>query len=43
MLLALSTDHFPLLTSLLSDKADENGNSFWKFNNSLVYDVVYVE
>ena len=40
---ALSTDHFPLLTSLLSDKADENGNSFWKFTNSLVYDVVYVE
>ena len=37
MLFALSTDHSPLFISLLSDKSDENGNGFWKFNNSLVY------
>ena len=37
ILFALSTDHSPLFISLLSDKSDENGNGFWKFNNSLVY------
>ena len=31
------------MISFLSDKSDKNGNSFWKVNNSLVYDVVYVE
>ena len=40
---ALSTDHSPLLISLLNGKPDKNGNDFCKFNNSLVNDVVYVE
>ena len=31
------------MISLLNNKSDKNGNGFWKFNNSLVYDVVYVE
>ena len=31
------------MISLLNDKSDKNGNGFWKFNNSFVYDVVYVE
>ena len=43
MLPALSADYSPLLISLLSDKSDKKGNSFWKFNNSLVYDAVYVK
>ena len=38
-----STNHSPLLISLLSDKSDKNGNGFWKCINSLVYDEVYVE
>ena len=40
---ALSTDHSPLLISLLNGKPDKNDNDFCKFNNSLVNDVVYVE
>ena len=40
---ALSTDHPPLLISLLCDKSDKNGNGFWKFNSSLVCDEVYLE
>ena len=40
---ALSTDYSPLLISFLSDKSDKNGNSFWKINNSFVYDEVSVE
>ena len=40
---ALSTDHSPLLFSILNDKSDKNGNGFWKFNNDLVYGAVYVE
>ena len=40
---ALSTGHSPLLISLVNDKSDKNGNGFWKFNNSLVCDAVYVE
>ena len=43
MLPALSTDYSPLLISVLSDNSDKNSNGFWKFNNSLVYDEVYVE
>ena len=39
----LSTDHSPLLITLLNDKFKKNGNGFWTFNNSLVYDAVYVE
>ena len=39
----LSTNHSPLLISLLNGKPDKNGNDFCKFNNSLVNDVVYVE
>ena len=31
------------MISLLCDKSDKNGNGFWKFNSSLVYDEVYVE
>ena len=40
---ALSTNHFPLFILVLKDKSDKNGNGFWKFNNSLVYDAVYAE
>ena len=39
----LSTDHSPLLITLLNDKFNKSGNGFWTFNNSLVYDAVYVE
>ena len=37
---ALSINHSPLLISLSNDKPDKNGNSFWKFINSLVGDIV---
>ena len=34
---ALSTDHSPLLISLLNGKPDKNGNDFCKFNNSFLF------
>ena len=40
---ALSTDHPPLLISLLSDEHNKKCSRFWQFNNSLVYDEVYVK
>ena len=40
---ALSTDYSPLLISFLNGTSDKNGKGSWKFNNSLVYDAVYVE
>ena len=43
MLPDLSSDHSPLLISLLSDKSGKNSNGFWKLNNSLVYHEVYVD
>ena len=36
-------DYYRLLSSFLSNEPDENGKDFWKFNNSLLYDEVYVE
>ena len=43
ILTALSTDQSPLFISFSNDNSDKNGHCFWKFNNSLVFDEVYVE
>ena len=40
---AVSAHYSSLLISLLNYKSDKNGNCFWKFDNSLAYDVVCVE
>ena len=43
VLLAISTDHSPVLMSLSNNNSDNNGRGLWKYNSSLVYDEFYVE
>ena len=43
ILLAVSTDHSPVLISLSIDNSDNNERGFWKYNSPLVYDEFYVE
>ena len=39
----ISTDHSPVLVSLLNNNFNDNGRGLWKHNSSLVHDEFYVE
>ena len=42
ILTSLSTDHSPVHLSLLKENKHTKGNGFWKFNNSLIKDHMYI-